>query len=93
MTLSAPQPAPRIRAAAPRPARTGTGPAFQLHVPLCTQCRTDEFLIIESFVPATVLPNGDRRPANVSYTCSHCDQFSGHPVPAGWNPQGWYWYS
>lgn len=26
----------------------------------------------------------------LNYTCMQCEKFSGHDVPAGWEPRGWY---
>lgn len=62
-------------------------------VPFCADCGTDQFLILESYAPRRILPGGSVRQANVSYTCGQCDQFSGHEVPADWEPPGWFWYA
>ncbi|MDK1360766.1 hypothetical protein QNO00_10870 [Arthrobacter sp. zg-Y1219] len=45
----------------------------------------DDFLIFESFIPAA-----DNSPGVANYTCSACDTFAGHQVPAGWTPPGWH---
>ena len=55
-----------------------------VHCPACHQCGVDDFLIFESFTPAA-----DGSPGVVSYTCSVCETFAGHQVPAGWAPPGW----
>lgn len=53
-------------------------PAPEPYVPWCTQCGTDDYLIIESVEPAV----GDDAAEflEISYTCSECDSFYGHPV-------------
>lgn len=56
-----------------------------VHRPACHQCGVDDFLIFESFTPAA-----DGKPGVVNYTCSACDTFAGHQVPAGWTPPGWH---
>lgn len=61
-------------------------------VPWCRRCGTDEYLIWENYVPPRLLPTGALQPANISYTCSSCEQFSGHEVPASWVPPDWFWY-
>lgn len=59
-------------------------------VPLCDYCHTDEFLLIEEFVPARLLlDRGQLRPAEASYSCTRCGAFSGHAVPSQWVPSGW----
>lgn len=57
-------------------------PAVQ--IPVCHQCGVDDFLIFESFTPAT-----GNLPGVANYTCSACETFAGHPVPASWTPPGW----
>ena len=61
--------------------------------PFCEGCGTDDFLIFEEYVPSRVLPGGQVRPAETSYTCIECGQVGGHSVPAGWEPPGWFWYA
>jgi hypothetical protein len=68
-------------------------PAHGPEVPFCLDCRSDEFLIFEDFVPARIQPNGLQNQANASYSCSNCGQFSGHQVPPSWTPPGWDWYA
>lgn len=59
--------------------------------PYCERCGTDEFIYLESFVPATRHRDGTlSRLGEVTYFCSGCDDFSAHPVPASWVPPGWY---
>lgn len=62
--------------------------------PCCPQCRTDEYLIFEEFVPARQAEQStDLIPASASYTCSECGTFNAHTVPASWRPPQWFWYS
>lgn len=56
-----------------------------VHRPACHLCGSDVFLIFESFTPAA-----GSSPGVVNYTCSACDTFAGHQVPAGWTPPGWH---
>ncbi|WP_232082836.1 hypothetical protein [Arthrobacter sp. SO5] len=59
--------------------------------PFCERCGTDEYIYLETFVPATHHLDGSiNRPGEVTYFCSGCDDFSAHPVPASWVPPGWY---
>lgn len=53
-------------------------PAPETYVPWCTHCGTDEYLIIEAVEPAA----GEEAEEflEISYTCSECDRFYGHPV-------------
>ncbi|MDN3481277.1 hypothetical protein QMA10_04985 [Arthrobacter sp. APC 3897] len=53
-------------------------PAPEPYVPWCTHCGTDDYLIIESVEPAV----GDDATEflEISYTCSECHRFYGHPV-------------
>ena len=53
-------------------------PAPEPYVPWCTYCGTDEFLIIESVEPAVGEDAAEF--LEISYTCSECDRFYGHPV-------------
>jgi hypothetical protein len=43
----------------------------------CTQCNTDQFLIIETI---EVLGGGERHLVRVSYTCAECEFFYTHPA-------------
>ncbi len=62
--------------------------------PSCPQCRTDDYLIFEEFVPARQAEHStDLIPASASYTCSECGTFNAHTVPAPWRPPQWFWYS
>lgn len=72
---------------------TKTAPGAAPAVPFCPACGTDEFLLIEDYVPARILPDGQNKPADVSYSCSKCGQFSGHEVPPTWTPPGWNWFA
>ena len=59
--------------------------------PYCEHCGTDEFIFLETFVPATHRRDGSvSRLGEVTYFCSGCDDFSAHAVPATWAPPGWY---
>ncbi|HEX9087156.1 MAG TPA: hypothetical protein VF867_06485 [Arthrobacter sp.] len=59
--------------------------------PYCERCGTDEFIYLETFVPATHHRDGSiNRLGEVTYFCSGCDDFSAHAVPATWVPPGWY---
>ena len=59
--------------------------------PFCERCGTDEFIYLESFVPATHHRDGSiSKLAEVTYFCSGCDDYSAHAVPASWAPPGWY---
>jgi hypothetical protein len=63
-------------------------------LPWCSNCRTDEFLIYEEFVPASVaVGSRDVVAASVSYSCSVCGRFNGHEVPPTWSPPNWFWYN
>ena len=59
--------------------------------PDCERCGTDEFIYLETFVPATHHRDGSiKNLGEVTYFCSGCDDFSAHAVPASWVPPGWY---
>jgi hypothetical protein len=59
--------------------------------PYCERCGTDEFIYLETFVPATHHRDGSvSKLGEVTYFCSGCDDFSAHAVPASWVPPGWY---
>lgn len=59
--------------------------------PYCERCGTDEFIYLETFVPATHHRDGSvKKLGEVTYFCSGCDDFSAHAVPAAWVPPGWY---
>ncbi len=59
--------------------------------PFCEHCGTDEFIYLETFVPATHRRDGSvSKLGEVTYFCSGCDDFSAHAVPASWAPPGWY---
>ncbi|WP_341394720.1 hypothetical protein [Arthrobacter sp. G119Y2] len=53
-------------------------PAPEPNAPWCTNCGTDEYLIIESVEPAVGEDAAEF--LEISYTCSECDRFYGHPV-------------
>ena len=53
-------------------------PAPEPYVPWCTHCGTDDYLIIESVEPA--IGEDASEFLEISYTCSECDRFYGHPV-------------
>ena len=63
------------------------------YVPFCTNCDTAKFLSYEDFIPSHVLPSGLVKSVSVNYTCMQCENFSGHDVPTGWEPPGWFWYA
>jgi hypothetical protein len=67
----------------------GTGP----ELPFCETCRSDQYLIIEEFVPPRLQPGTGLTSAEASYSCLKCGQFSGHDVPSDWEPPGWFWYA
>lgn len=54
------------------------------HLPICHHCGVDDYLIYEFYTAPT-----QDGPGVVSYTCSACETFAGHEVPAGWAPPGW----
>jgi len=59
--------------------------------PNCEKCGTDEFIYLESFVPPKHRQDGTvRKLGEVAYTCTRCEDFSAHSVPASWAPPGWY---
>ncbi|MEC5180608.1 hypothetical protein [Arthrobacter sp. CG_A4] len=59
--------------------------------PYCERCGTDEFVYLETFVPATHHSDGSvNKLGEVTYFCSGCDDFAAHAVPASWVPPGWY---
>lgn len=59
--------------------------------PYCERCGTDEFIYLETFVPATHRRDGSvSKLGEVTYFCSGCDDYSAHAVPATWVPPGWY---
>ncbi|CEA06978.1 hypothetical protein BN1051_00286 [Arthrobacter saudimassiliensis] len=61
------------------PEGTSAGaPAPETYVPWCDNCGTDEYLIIESVEPATTEDSAEF--LEISYTCSECDRFYGHPI-------------
>ena len=60
-------------------------------IPFCERCGTDEFVYLESFVPAKHRRDGSvSKLGEVAYFCSGCEDFSAHAVPASWVPPGWY---
>lgn len=59
--------------------------------PFCERCGSDEFIYLETFVPATHRRDGSiNKLGEVTYFCSGCEDFSAHAVPASWVPPGWY---
>lgn len=59
--------------------------------PTCDKCGTDEFIYLESYIPPVYRRDGTVRTlGEVAYTCTHCENFSAHNVPASWTPPGWY---
>ncbi len=59
--------------------------------PYCEKCGTDDFVYLESFVPASRRRDGSvSKLAEVTYFCSGCEDYSAHAVPASWAPPGWY---
>ena len=59
--------------------------------PYCERCGTDEFIYLETFVPATHRRDGSiSKLGEATYFCSGCDDYSAHAVPASWVPPGWY---
>lgn len=74
----------------PHPATTRADDDF-VGIPYCERCGTDEFVYLETFVPAKHHRDGSvSKLAEVTYFCSGCDDFSAHAVPASWAPPGWY---
>lgn len=60
-------------------------------IPYCERCGTDEFVYLETFVPAKHHRDGSvSKLGEVTYFCSGCEDFSAHAVPASWVPPGWY---
>jgi hypothetical protein len=60
-------------------------------IPYCERCGTDEFVYLETFVPAKHRRDGSvSKLGEVTYFCSGCEDFSAHAVPASWAPPGWY---
>ncbi|WP_427172806.1 hypothetical protein [Arthrobacter sp. 92] len=75
----------------PHPAGNTLVDAEFVGSPYCERCGTDEFIYLETFVPAKFRHDGTlRRPGEVTYFCSGCEEFSAHSVPASWVPPGWY---
>lgn len=59
--------------------------------PTCDKCGTDEFIYLESYIPPVYRRDGVVRTlGEVAYTCTRCEDFSAHSVPASWAPPGWY---
>jgi len=59
--------------------------------PTCDKCRTDEFVYLESYIPPTYRRDGSVATlGEAAYTCTRCEEFSAHSVPATWSPPGWY---
>jgi hypothetical protein len=59
--------------------------------PYCERCGTDEFIYLETFVPATHGRSGSiSKLGEVTYFCSGCEDYAAHAVPASWAPPGWY---
>lgn len=60
-------------------------------IPYCERCGSDEFVYLETFVPAKHHRDGSvSRLGEVTYFCSGCEDYSAHAVPASWVPPGWY---
>ncbi len=67
------------------------GDADYVGSPYCEHCGTDDFIYLETFVPAAHRRDGSvSKLGEVTYFCSGCDDYSAHPVPASWVPPGWY---
>lgn len=59
--------------------------------PYCEGCGTDEFIYLESYAPPVIRRDGTIKTlGEVSYTCTRCEEFSGHKVPFTWAPAGWF---
>ena len=59
--------------------------------PYCERCGTDEFIYLETFVPAARGRDGSiSKLGEATYFCSGCEDYSAHAVPASWVPPGWY---
>lgn len=83
-------PHPSLGRLDPHAARTRGDDDF-VGIPYCERCGTDEFVYLESFVPAKHHRDGSiSRLGEVTYFCSGCEDFSAHAVPAAWVPPGWY---
>lgn len=88
----------------PPPRGSRLPPTFRVHPPLsaagrdgyvgkphCEGCGTDEFIYLESYVPPLVGQDGSVKAlGEASYTCTRCEEFSGHKVPFTWAPAGWF---
>ncbi|MCU1530548.1 MAG: hypothetical protein JWO49_119 [Arthrobacter sp.] len=73
------------------PHRAALAEADYVGNPYCERCGTDEFLYLETFVPAMHRRDGSvSKLGEVTYFCSGCDDFSAHAVPVSWVPPGWY---
>lgn len=60
-------------------------------IPYCERCGTDEFVYLETFVPAKHRRDGSvSKLGEATYFCSGCEDYSAHAVPASWAPPGWY---
>ncbi|MET3811351.1 hypothetical protein [Arthrobacter sp. UYEF3] len=60
-------------------------------IPYCERCGSDEFVYLETFVPAKHHRDGRvNKLGEVTYFCSGCEDYSAHAVPASWVPPGWY---
>jgi hypothetical protein len=70
---------------------TATAESEYVGKPTCDKCGTDEFIYLESYIPPVYRRDGVVRTlGEVAYTCTHCEEFSAHSVPASWAPPGWY---
>lgn len=83
-------PHPSLGRLDPHPAPVRAGDDY-VGIPYCERCGTDEFVYLESFVPAKHHRDGSvSQLGEVTYFCSGCEDFSAHAVPSSWAPPGWY---
>ncbi|WP_155838733.1 hypothetical protein [Arthrobacter castelli] len=57
-------------------------------VPACGNCKTETYLYIEEFTPASVGDEGELiQLAEASYFCTRCLEYAAHAVPPLWTPE------
>ncbi|VDC20319.1 hypothetical protein PSET11_00565 [Arthrobacter ulcerisalmonis] len=72
-------------------AESAAHPSSLAENPTCSACSSDEFIYLESFKPPSYAPDGSVAAlGEVAYTCTRCETFAAHAVPASWSPPGWY---
>jgi hypothetical protein len=59
-----------------------TGQLQEPELPCRSNCGTDEFLILEEFLPLPILPDACQQPAAVDSSAGRCKQFGGQDNPS-----------